>query len=116
MKNIVNKIIVVFFLFFGMNFIYAQGLEVSNDRPEAIAKQQVALIVEQIELTGDQQRALFRAYVKREVGIKKIAMAKDMDESTQLEHLQELDKVLEKAVEKELSAEQFEKWKNIFLK
>src|SRR5699024_10257834 len=99
MKNIVNKIIVVFFLFFGMNFIYAQGLEVSNDRPESIAKQQVALIVEQIELM-----------------IKKIAMAKDMDECTQLEHLQELDKVLEKAVEKELSAEQFEKWKDIFLK
>ncbi len=116
MKKILNTAALGFLLFLGTTAVNAQGLAVSSDRPETIAKEQVSLISDEIGLTGDQQRALFRAYVKREVGIKKHVADKDPNSPAVVQQKAKLDNELSKAVEKELTAEQFQEWKTKFLK
>lgn len=114
MKNLLKTVALVFFLFLGSIGVQAQGLTVSDKRPENIAKEKVSMINEQLGLSGDQERALFRAYVKREVGIKKHIENKDSNSQAVQNQKALLNKDLEKAVEKELTAEQFEQWKKEF--
>lgn len=113
MKKVINILSIVFFLFLGSTMVQAQGLAVPVDRSETVAKEMISLIQEKIELSGDQQRALFRAYVKREVGLRKYAG----DNSPEvIQQKEKLNTDLEKAVKKELTTEQFSQWKNMFLK
>lgn len=116
MKNILKTLALGFFLLLGTTIVQAQGLTVSSDRPEAIAKEKVSKISEKIELTGDQERALFRAYVKREVGFKKNVAGKDTSTPSVQQEVKLLDNDLVKAVQKELTPQQFEQWKKEFLK
>jgi|SRR5690554_12179 len=114
MKKIVNTATLGVLLFLGSIAVQAQGLAVSDKRPENIAKEKVSMINEQLDLSGDQERALFRAYVKREVGIKKHIADKDANSPAVQQQNAILNKDLEKAVEKELTAEQFAQWKKEF--
>lgn|SRR5690625_4570749 len=114
MKKILSTAALGFLLFLGTTAVQAQELAVSNDRPEGIAKEKVSMIHDQLDLSGDQQRALFRAYVKREVGIKKHVADKDGSSPAVLELKSKLEQDLEKAVKKELTAEQFATWKKEF--
>lgn len=114
MKNILNLVVLSIFLITGMQVSNAQGLPISNDRPEAIAKKKVAMIYEVIELSGEQERALFRAYVKREVGIKKHVAGKDGNDPVVQQQKNVIDNELTNTVQKELTSEQFEKWKEKF--
>lgn len=114
MKKLLNTVVIFFFLFLGAIGVHAQGLTVSDKRPENIAKEKVSLIHNQLNLSGDQQRALFRAYVKREVGIKKNITDKDTTSPAVQQQIAILNIELEKAVEKELTAEQFKQWKEKF--
>lgn len=115
MKTKLHIFILGIFLFIGIG-AQAQGLAVANDRPEAIAKEKASEICDQLNLTGDQERALFRAYVKREVGIKKHVADKDPNSPAVVQQKAKLDNELSKAVEKELTPEQFQEWKTKFLK
>src|SRR5690554_8198468 len=115
MKKILSTATLGVLLFLGSIAVQAQGLTVSDNRPENIAKEKVSMINEQLDLSGDQERALFRAYVKREVGIKKHIENKDSNSQAVQNQKALLNKDLEKAVEKELTAEQFEQWKKEFV-
>ena len=114
MKKLLNAVALCFFLFLGAIGAQAQGLTVSDKRPENIAKEKVSMIHDQLDLSGDQQRALFRAYVKREVGVKKYIAEKDTNNPAVQQQKSRLNKELEIAVEKELNAEQFAQWKEKF--
>lgn len=116
MKKILSTVALGFFLLLGTTVVQAQGLTVSNDRPEAIAKELVSKISEKMDLTGDQERALFRAYVKREVGIKKHVADKDISSPAVKQQVTLLDNDLVTAVKKELTPEQFQEWKKEFIK
>lgn len=114
MKKILSTAALGFLLFLGSTAVQAQGLTVSDNRPENIAKEKVSMINDQLELSGDQQRALFRAYVKREVGFKKYIADKDTNSPAVKQQKSTLDKDLEKEVQKELTPEQFVQWKKDF--
>ena len=114
MKKIVSTATLGILLFLGSVVVHAQGLTVSDKRPENIAKEKISMIQKEIELSGDQQRALFRAYVKREVGIKKHIADKDPKSPAVQQQKSILNNELEKAVEKELTVEQFAQWKQKF--
>src|SRR5690625_1945177 len=111
MKKLLYIVTLSFSLLLISTVVQAQGLTVSGDRPEDIAKAKVSMIHDQLDLSGDQQRALFRAYVKRELGIKKHVSDKDNGSQTILQLKSKLEQDLEKAVKKELTAEQFATWK-----
>lgn len=114
MKKILSTATLGVLLFLGSIAVQAQGLTVSDNRPENIAKEKVSMINDQLELSGDQQRALFRAYVKREVGIKKHIADKDSNSPAVQQQKSTLDNNLEKEVQKELTPEQFAQWKKEF--
>lgn len=114
MKKIFSTAVLGFLLFLGSTAVQAQGLSISNDRPEDIAKTKVSMIHDQLELSGDQQRALFRAYVKWEVDYKKYIADKDTNSPAVLQQKTKLNNDLEKAVKKELTAEQFDQWEKEF--
>lgn len=114
MKKIIYLLVLSFSLLVGSTAVQAQGLAVSEDRPEDIAKAKVSMMHEQLDLSGNQQRALFRAYVKREVDIKKHISNKDTTNPAVQQLKLKINQDLEKAVKRELSAEQFARWKKEF--
>ena len=110
MRKLVYIITLSFTLLLISTTIHAQGLTVSGDRPEDIAKAKVSMLQDELKLSGNQQRA----YVKREVGIKKHVADKGGSRPAVLELKSKLEQDLEKAVKKELTAEQFATWKKEF--
>ncbi|PQB05016.1 hypothetical protein [Aureitalea marina] len=80
----------------GMNTLSAQDLKRSQDRPEVVAKAKVSELSQTLDLTGDQQRTIFRAMVKYE-------KARSQEENYDLEAV----------MKKTLTAEQFDQWKKM---
>ena len=94
MKNSIWILSISLLLLGGTTAVNAQELKRSSDRPEVIAKEQVKNLSQTLDLTGDQQRSLFRALVKHE---KATAQGEKSD--------------LEAIMKKNLTAEQFDRWK-----
>ena len=93
MKRIIALLALMLFSLVGMNTAEAQELNRSKDRPEAIAKEQVAELTPTLGLNGEQQRTLFRVLVKNETSKKK---GEEYD--------------LDAEMKKALSPEQYKKW------
>ena len=72
MKNIFRIIALSFVLCLGINTVQAQSLKQDQNRPEVVAKKQTADLSEALDLTGDQQRSVFRALVTYKSGHKRI--------------------------------------------
>jgi len=97
MKKITALLVLVFALFVGTQAVSAQ------QKPEEIAKAKVADLTTQLDLTGDQQRALFRVFVKNEAVMVKAKSASEED-------VKAMQAVFEKEVKAELTAEQYKKY------
>ena len=110
MKKFITGIALACFVLLGMNTVTAQSLSQDSQRPEVIAKQEVADISAELGLTGDQQRTLFRAYVQKEVNYNKSVTGKDQKSATVIAEKKKYDDQLAVAVKKVLTAEQYKKW------
>lgn len=95
MKKLMTVIAFAFAMLVGIQSVSAQ------QKPEEIAKAKVAELSTQLDLTGDQQRALFRIYVKNEA-----AKAKNASEAD----LKAMQAVFDKELKAELTAEQHKKY------
>ncbi len=93
-----------------MGNITAQNLSQNQDRPEVIAKATVADLSTKLDLTGEQQRSLFRAYTAHQSNYKKHVTGKDISNAKVLADKKKFDSVLQVAVKKSLSEAQFKKW------
>ena len=71
MKTLIKTLAFAFIVMLGINTSNAQGLTQSADRPEVVAKKKASELSVALDLTGDQQRSVFRALVSKEVGYKK---------------------------------------------
>ncbi|MDG1064196.1 MAG: hypothetical protein P8O93_07090 [Flavobacteriaceae bacterium] len=85
----------------------AQALQQNQDRPEVIAKTQTAELSDALNLSGDQQRAVFRALVTRAAQMRKAGAATNTDSQnkTQTDFVATMKGIL--------SESQFRKWKNM---
>jgi hypothetical protein len=110
MKKILTVIIPVFILMLGVNTVGAQTLTQDQNRPEVIAKAKAVDLKETLNLNGDQQRAVFRALVANEVNYKKNILGKDQTNTAVIANKQKNDKVLNAAMKKTLTSEQYKKW------
>tara|TARA_R100000541_G_C1876548_1_gene81687 strand:- start:255 stop:602 length:348 start_codon:yes stop_codon:yes gene_type:complete len=110
MKKFITGIALACFVLLGMNTVTAQSLSQDGQRPEVIAKQKVADISADLDLTGEQQRTLFRAYVQKEVNYNKGVTGKDQKSATVIAEKKKYDDQLATAVKKVLTAEQYKKW------
>lgn len=110
MKKLLTVIAFASAMLIGANSASAQSLKQDQDRPEVVAKKKVSDLSEQLDLTGDQQRSLFRAYVSKEVNYRKYVNGKDLSDPAVAANKKKYDDVFVAAVKKQLTAEQYKKW------
>ncbi len=110
MKNLLSVLAVSCIMLLGMGNATAQNLSQDQDRPEVIAKTKVAELSPKLDLNGDQQRSLFRAYTAHESNYKKHVIGKDIADPKVQADKKKFDDVLKKAVKESLTAEQYKKW------
>ncbi|GEQ85532.1 hypothetical protein ULMS_10400 [Patiriisocius marinistellae] len=111
MKNLFKVIAVAALFIFGAQNAQAQSLSTTqDDRPEVVAKTKTSNLNDALQLTGDQQRAVFRAFTANEVSMRKSVSGKDMNNAEVKVKKTELDKTLNDAMKKTLTAEQYTKY------
>lgn len=113
MKNLIKIVVIAFIIALGVNTASAQGLTQNTDRPEVVAKKKTSDLNDALTLTGDQQRAVFRALVSKEVGYKKQVNGKDLNNASVKAAKQKIDASLNASMKKALTAEQFKKWHSL---
>jgi hypothetical protein len=113
MKNLIKLLVFTFALVLGTTNANAQGLTQDQDRPEVIAKEQTAELNKALTLTGDQERAVFRALVSKEVSYKKQVNGKDLGSASVQSEKKTIDDALNATLKKTLTAEQYKKWLTI---
>ena len=97
MKNIFKVIALSFVMLAGIGSMNAQSLKQDENKPEVIAKKQTAELSEQLQLNGDQQRAVFRALVSKESNYKKYVAGKDLNNAAVQADKKKFDDVLDAA-------------------
>lgn len=110
MKNLFKVLAFTLAMFAGVSTMQAQQLSQTQDRPEVIAKTKVAELSPKLELTGDQQRSMFRAMVANESNYKKHLAGKDLSDPAVAANKKKFDDVLETSMKKLLSPKQYAKW------
>lgn len=111
MKKYMTFLIFTIIMGLGIQSSFGQQLSQNEDRPEAIAKQQVKEMSKTLNLTDDQQRTLFRAMVTKEVAYKKSISGKDLSDPAVMQAKKEADAAFEKALKKTLTEEQMAAYK-----
>lgn len=101
MKKIITLIVLVFAIAFHSHEAQAQ------QKPEDIAKMKVAELNETLELTGDQQRAMWRAFVKKESAYARQVTGQDLSNPAVANAKKEIDTTLDKEVKAILTPEQY---------
>ena len=110
MKNLFKVIAIAAVFVLGMQNATAQSLSQDQDRPEVIAKQKTSDLNDALNLTGDQQRYIFRALTANEVNYRKHVNGKDANNPEVAANKKKFDDLLVKSMQKTLTAEQFKAW------
>ncbi len=113
MKKLLTVIAFACAMLMGANNASAQTLTQNQDRPEVVAKQQVNELSQELGLTGEQQRTLFRAFVTKEVNYRKYVVGKDLSNADVAASKKRADETFMAAMKKNLTAEQYKKWLNM---
>lgn len=110
MKNLLTVIAFAFVMMFGIQNSAAQELSQNQDRPEVIAKTQVAKLTQDLGLTGDQSRTIYRALVAKEVNYKKHISGNDPNDSKIIALKKEYDDNFNASMKKNLTPDQYKTW------
>ena len=110
MKNLLTVIAFAFVMMFGIQNSMAQELSQNQDKPDVIAKAQVAKLTNDLGLTGNQSRNIFRALVAKEVNYKKHINGNDPKDSKVIALRKEYDNNFKAEMKKNLTPEQYNKW------
>jgi len=110
MKNLFSLIAFAFIMMLSVQNVSAQSISQNQDRPEVIAKTQLLELSNQLELTGEQSRTLYRALVTKVVSIRKSEL--DENKATMTADKKKADELFYAQMKNILTAEQFTKWKS----
>jgi hypothetical protein len=110
MKNLLTVLALAFVMLFGFQNTYAQELTQSQDRPEVIAKTQVAKLTQELGLTGDQSRTIYRALVAKEVNYKKHINGNNPNDAKVIALKKEYDDNFNASMKKNLTPDQYNTW------
>ncbi len=113
MKNLIKIVTFAFIMVLGVNSATAQGLTQDGARPEVVAKKKTSELSQALNLNGDQQRAVFRALVSKEVGYKKQVNGKDLNNASVKAKKQKIDVSFMVSMKKNLTAEQYKQWRSL---
>lgn len=114
MKKLFTLIVFAFALVLGSQDAQAQQSIKGN--AEAEAKAMVSELNDELQLNGDQQRALFRAYVAKDYQTREYL--KDLNKGSQAynEKKAEIEKTFDERAQEVLSAEQYADFKKMQMK
>ena len=110
MKNLFSLVTFAIIMLLSVQNVSAQNISQDQDRPEVIAKNQLVNLSDQLTLTGDQSRTLFRALVTKEVSIRKSKL--DENKTTMIIDKKKADELFYVEMKKTLTAQQFTKWES----
>ena len=110
MKNLLTVIAFAFVMVLGVNTAEAQKLTQDSDRPEVVAKKETSELSTQLNLSGDQQRSVFRALVAKEVNYRKNVSGKDAKNAQVIADKKKYDDALKASMKKTLTEAQFKQW------
>tara|TARA_R110000787_G_scaffold201935_1_gene312716 strand:- start:1834 stop:2181 length:348 start_codon:yes stop_codon:yes gene_type:complete len=108
MKNLFSIIAFAFVMMLSVQNVSAQSVSQNKDRPEVIAKTQLLDLSNQLELTGEQNRTLYRALVTKEVSLRN----SEENKATMTVDKKKANEVFYSQMKKTLTAEQFKKWED----
>ncbi len=111
MKRLFKMVLLVIAFGFASQGMYAQTLSVSPDKPDVVAKAEVAKISKDLKLTDDQERTLFRVFLAKEVNYRKNIEGKDQTNPNVVQSVKNLDRNFLEGMEASLTEKQFKKWK-----
>ncbi|MBD44617.1 MAG: hypothetical protein CMC65_05215 [Flavobacteriaceae bacterium] len=114
MKKLFSLVAFAFIMLLCVQNVSAQNISQNQDRPEVIAKNQLVNLSDQLSLTGDQSRTLFRALVTKEVSIRKSEL--DENKTTMVIDKKKADELFYIEMKKTLTAQQFTKWESSLIK
>lgn len=98
---------------FAIVLLFSTQSAVAQERVEDIAKMQVSKLNDAVQLTGDQQRTLFRVFVAKESGYAKQVKGKDLNNADVAQAKAQIDATFEKDLKAALTAEQYNKYKEM---
>ncbi len=110
MKNLLTVLAFAASMFFGVQSTSAQSLSQDQNRPEVIAKTETSQLTDELGLSGDQSRAVFRALVTKEVSYQKEVNGKDLSNPAVKQSKEKADEILRGTMKKILTPEQYERW------
>lgn len=108
MKNLFSIIAFALVMMLSVQNVSAQSVSQNQDRPEVIAKTQLLELTNQLELSGEQNRTLYRALVTQEVSLRKA----DENKATMEADKKKANQVFYDQMKKTLTPEQFKKWES----
>jgi len=111
MKKLLSIIAFAFVMILSTQSITAQSLSQNQNKPEVVAKAQVAELTKQLGLSGDQSRTLYRAFVAKEVNYRKQVLGQDAKSATVKSNKKKIDDTFMSSMKKTLSEKQFSVWK-----
>jgi len=110
MKRLLSIAVITCGFIIGMGSVSAQDMTAQDQRPEVIAKSIVADLDAKLDLNGDQERALFRAYTAHQSNMKKHVIGKNSSDPAVQQQKAKFDKLLKSSVQKALNSSQYTKW------
>ena len=112
MKNLLSIIAFAFVMLLSTQNISAQNLSQNQDRPEVAAKAQLHNLTNQLGLSGEQGRTIYRALVTQEVNSRKAVLDKDAKSSEAKADLKKVDSEFYSVMKKTLKPDQLKKWES----
>lgn len=88
----------------------AQTLSESSDKPDVVAKAELAKLDKALKLTDEQERTLFRALVKHEVEFRKSVKGKDPNNPNVSYTSKKIKENLDAEMKAALTDKQYQKW------
>lgn len=110
MKNLFSIIAFAFVIMLSVQNVSAQSISQNQDRPEVAAKTQLLDLSNLLDLTGEQNRTLYRALVTQEVSLRKSEL--DENKATMDADKKKANDVFYGQMKKTLTPEQFKKWES----
>ena len=110
MKNLIKIGILGAFVLLGLNQVTAQELSKDQNRPEVIAKAEIEKVDAKLNLSDEQERALFRAYVGKIVSYRKSVDGKDASSTAVAAAKDKIDTNFNAAVKKVLGDDKYKAW------
>lgn len=107
MKKLFTLLVFTFAMVLGTQTVSAQEAKKVHEAPEVVAKEKVHQLHTQVNLSGEQQTALFRAYVAKDYNYNKYLTGLDKNSADYKKKKAEYDASFDETAKRTLSAEQY---------